>query len=64
MSTGTGTYTRTGVDINWRPIYKNYRYKGTIDGTSTKGEGNMILSFHNINQEWRVNNYHHEKVVC
>ena len=51
-SLGDGTYTRDGLDVNGRPIYRNDRYKN--DPMNSKGEGSMILSFDNIKQEWFV----------
>ena len=56
-STGIGTYTKTGVDANGRPIYKNDEYKGTINGQESRGEGSLILSFDNIAQQWLVSIY-------
>ena len=53
-ATGTGPYTKTGVDENGRPIYKNDKYKSTIDGIDTRGEGSMILSFNDNYQKWTV----------
>ena len=55
-SLGSGTYTKIGVDVNGRPIYKNDRYKGTLDNIPTRGEGNMILALDNY-QRWIVSIY-------
>ena len=49
-ATGIGSYTRTGLDENGRPIYKSDEKKGY----GTDGEGFMILAFDNIRQEWKV----------
>ena len=53
-STGTGTYTKVGQDVNGRPIYKNDKYKGEVKGITSRGEGSMILSYNDIKQEWFV----------
>ena len=53
-STGTGTYTKVGQDVNGRPIYKNDKYKGKVEGIDSKGEGSMILSYNDVKQEWFV----------
>ena len=59
-SIGDGTYKLHEVDQNGRIVYINDKYTNSENPeyvSDSRGVGNMILSFDNILQEWRVSKY-------